>query len=161
MSMQKLILRSNRFLASALMENRLITSEDVEKANEKLLSYFQSGKTRYASVLRILIYDLKVLNENDLINRLVEQYNVGLVHLGHFHIGRAPMEGIEVDECWATMTAPYDRIGNAVCLATCYYLSKPVIEYWEKKIPNILWYTTTVDSLTTALESITKPDESE
>ena len=159
MSLQKLILRSNRFLASALMENRLITSEDVEKANEKLLSYFQAGKTKYASVLRILIYDLKVLNENDLINRLVEQYNAGLVHLGHFNLQRAPLEGIDVDECWATMTVPYDRIGNAVCLASCYFLSKPVIEYWDKKFPNILWYTTTVDSLTSTLELLTKSEE--
>lgn len=159
MSMQKLILRSNRFLASALLENRLISSEDVEKANEKLLSYFQSGKTRYASVLRILIYDLKSLNESDLVSRLVEQYSVGLVHLGHFNIAQAPLDGIEIDECWATMTVPYDRIGNAVCLATCYYLSKPVIEYWEKKFSNVLWYTTSVNSLTTALESLTKTEE--
>jgi hypothetical protein len=50
------------------------------------------------------------------------------------------------------MTIPFDRIGNAVCVATCYYLSKPVIDYWESRYENILWYTTTIASLSGALE---------
>lgn len=159
MSNQQLILRSNRFLAATLLEKRLISSEDVEKANAKLLSFFQSGKMRYASVLSILIYDLKALDESKLIQRLVDESKVGLVHLGHFDVSKMPLEGVDIEECWTTMTIPFDRIGNAICLATCYYLSNPVIEFWKQKFPHIIWYTTSVNSMTSTLESLNKTKE--
>jgi len=159
MSLQQLILRANRYLAAALLENRLITSDDVEKANAKLLGLLQSTTPHNLSVLTILIYDLQALDEDKLINRLVDQYKVGLVHLGHFKFEEAPLEGITIEECSATMSIPFDRIGNAVCIATCYYLSKPVIDYWQSKFDNILWYTTSVSSLTSAVEKIPKSTE--
>lgn len=159
MALQQLILRANRYLAAALLENRLITSDDVEKANAKLLGFLHSSNVHNTSVLTILIYDLKALEEEALIHRLVDHYKVGLVHLGHFSIEQAPLENVSLEECTATMSVPFDRIGNAVCIATCYYLSKPVIDYWESKFENILWYTTSVNSLTSALDKI--PHETE
>ncbi len=161
MSLQQLILRANRYLAAALLENRLITSDDVEKANGKLLNLLQSSSFHNASVLTILIYELQALNEDNLISHLVDTHKVGLVHLGHFQFEQAPLEGIEIEECSATMSIPFDRIGNAVCIATCYYLSKPVIDYWENKFENILWYSTSVSSFSAALEQFPKPSESE
>ena len=157
---QQLILRSNRHLATALLDQRLINTEDVEKANAKLLSFLQSGKTRYASLLSILIYDQKALDENSLIRKLVDHHKVGLVHLGQFDMARAPMADVDVDDCWATMTVPFDRIGSAVCLATCYYLSKPAVDFWEQGHSKGLWYTTTLNSLTSALESLVQTQES-
>jgi len=154
MSLQQLILRSNRYLAAALLENRLITSDDVEKANAKLLSLLQTKANHNLSILTILIYELQALSEEKLINRLVDHYKVGLVHLGHFKLEQAPLSAITYEECEATMSIPFDRIGSAICIATCYYLSKPVIDHWQTKFENILWYTTSVSSLTTALEKI-------
>lgn len=159
MSNQQLILRSNRFLAATLLENRLITSEDVEKANAKLLSYFQSGKMKYASVLRILIYDLKVLDESELIKTLVSKHKAGLMDLAHCDWTRAPLEGIDLEECWNTMTIPFDSIGKSTCIATCYYLSRPVVELWEQKFEHVIWYSTSVNSITSALESLNEKTE--
>jgi len=154
MLLQQLILRANRYLAAALLENRLISSEDVEKANARLLELLQSTNPHNASVLSILIYDLQALDEKKLIHHLVEREKVGLVHLDHFQFENAPMEDIGIEECSATMTIPFDRIGNAVCVATCYYLSKPVTDYWNSKFENILWYSTSVESFGIALDKI-------
>ena len=152
MLLQQLILRANRYLAAALLENRLISNDDVEKANSRLLEMLQSPNPHNASILSILIYDLKALDEDKLLQHLVERQKVGLVHLGHFQFENAPMVDISMEECSATMTVPFDRIGNAVCIATCYYLSKPVIDFWENKFENVLWYSTSVASFAIALE---------
>ncbi|MEM8548068.1 MAG: TRAP transporter TatT component family protein [Pseudomonadota bacterium] len=67
-----LILRSNRFLGSALIERGLVTAEDLEVANEKLLETIQAGDIRGASLLNILIYEQKALDEALLLDSLVE-----------------------------------------------------------------------------------------
>lgn len=160
MSVQQLILRANRYLAASLLEKRLITSADVERANSRLLTLLQSQSNQRISVLSILIYDLQALDEDSLIRYLVENHQVGLMNLGHFRIEQAPLDDVSFEECSATMSIPFDRIGNAVCIATCYFLSKPVIDYWENRFDKVLWYTTSVASLTNALDQIprTQPE---
>jgi hypothetical protein len=154
MSYQQLILRSNRYLTAALLENRLINSEDVAKSNIKLLSLIQTNQLRQASSLSILLFELKALNEDKLIQHLVEQNKAALVDLAHIDLKGNVEEDLDLDLCWATMSIPFDQIGNCTCIATCYLMSKPAIDKWTEKYPNILWYVTSLRSMTTALEAL-------
>jgi hypothetical protein len=47
-------------------------------------------------------------------------------------------------------------------LATCYYMSAPVIKYWEELLDGrLIWYGTTISSLSRALERIEEIHETE
>lgn len=116
-----LILRSNRFLGSALVERGLVTSEDLEAANEKLLETIQSGDMRGASLLNILIYELKALDEAQLIDSLVEIDEVSLVDLSNYDLARFRDYKLDRDLCWATYTIPFDRVEDFNMVATGYY----------------------------------------
>jgi hypothetical protein len=150
---QQLILRSNRYLAASLLERKLTKSDAVEQANAKLLANLQSGNARYASVLSLLIYDLKALQEVQLIEHLVDKERISLVDLNRVKPRPKLLEDLDMDECWATLTLPFDWIGKSVCLATCYYLSRPVIDFWEQKYDHVLWYTAAIGPMTAAIES--------
>ncbi len=151
-----LILRSNRFLGSVLVERGLVSSEDLEAANEKLLELIQSGDIRGASLLNILIFDLKVLDEAAFLDSTVEIDEVKLIDLQNYDISRATEMSLDVDLCWATYTLPFDRVENFYMVATCYHHSTPAIQYWEEKLEGeIIWYTAGVNTISSALDRLT------
>ncbi|MCG8528199.1 MAG: hypothetical protein MI748_17595 [Opitutales bacterium] len=157
-SPQQLILRSNRHLTTLLLENQLVSNEIIEQANSRLLQNLQSGKSKYASILSILIYELNAMEQSRWINLLVDKYKMGLIALDNIDLSKAPTEGIDIEMCWASMTVPFSTIGKATCLATCYFVSKPIQEYWEEQFEKILWYTTSVQSMSDALDSFAQPE---
>ncbi|MDA0350157.1 MAG: hypothetical protein O3C20_22465 [Verrucomicrobia bacterium] len=53
-----IILRSNRFLGNTLVNNELITLEQLEAANNVLLDKIEAENIREASLLRILMWEL-------------------------------------------------------------------------------------------------------
>ena len=67
-------LRSNRFLGSALVEKGLVVVTDLEAANEKFMAAMQSEDPQHASILTVLLHELKVLDENALIQHLYDEY---------------------------------------------------------------------------------------
>jgi len=149
-----LILRSNRFLGSALVERALITNESLEAANEKLLDIIQSGNLKGASLLNILLYDLGVLNENELIDKIVEEYRLGMIDLTSYDLNSLREIELDLDLCWVTFTVPFDRIENFVKIATAYYLSKPARAFWEEQFAGsqIIWYVSSLASIAGALD---------
>lgn len=160
-----LILRSNRFLGSALVERGIIKVEDLEAANEKLLESVQSGNMRAANLLNILIYELKSVDENALIEKVVEEEEgVGLIDLSNYDMGKFREMKVDIELCYATYTIPFDRVEDFTMVATAYYLSKPTIQYWEETIGgNIIWYLCSVGSIAEAIERAAQvaaqPDE--
>ncbi|MEM9226666.1 MAG: hypothetical protein AAGA45_01745 [Verrucomicrobiota bacterium] len=148
-----LILRSNRFLGSALVERGLVSSNDLEAANEKLLEVIQAGDIRGASLLNILTIELKVLDEAALIDSMVEMDEVSLVDLSTYDISKFKEMKVDIDLCWATFTFPFDRMENFAMLATSYYLSEPTKKFWlEHFNGDVIWYTTSILSIAKALE---------
>jgi len=157
-----LILRGNRFLGSALVERGLLSTGDLEKANGKFMDAIQSSDLKRASILSSLLFDLKTLDESALLEFLVEEEKLGLVDLNYSELDSLRPMGIEADLCWATSTIPFDRIGDFQMVATCYYLSQPVVKHWEELFDsNIIWYATSTLSLTRALERIEEIHEAE
>ncbi|MBC2593124.1 hypothetical protein H5P28_02510 [Ruficoccus amylovorans] len=148
-----LVLRSNRFLGAALLERDLVSNADLETANEKLLEVVQAGDLRSASLLNILIFELKALDETKLIDSLMERDEVSLIDLGNYDLGKFREMRVNIDVCWATFTIPFDRVEDFYMVATGYYLSEPAKQYWAEQFDgNILWYVASITSIAEALD---------
>jgi hypothetical protein len=151
-----LILRSNRFLGSALVEKGLISSSDLEAANGKFMESIQSPELLMnASILTTLLYDLKVLDEAKLLEYIVDEHRVGLIDLNHIDLRSLRSMNIEIDICRASSTIPFDKVEDTYMVATCYFMSAPVLKYWEELLDGrVVWYGTSTASITRSLERL-------
>lgn len=155
-ALQPLILRANRFLGAALVEAEMINFGDLEQASEFLLERLQSKDLSRTNVIAILQTDLRALNENDLIRLQVEQHNLSL-----FNVALSPPvvhPSIQKNVCWATWTVPYDEQEGIWFLASAYYLSKPVRDFWEKRLDApIEWSVAECRQIAEAIAKIPEP----
>lgn len=150
-----LILRSNRFLGSTLVNKNLIKVDDLENANQKLLEIVQADNLKGASLLNILLFQLRSVEENTIINAVLEEHHLGLIDLANYELLNTAPPDLDVDLCWATWTVPFDRVDKFTFLATAYYLSQPAIKAWEDKIQGpIVWYVSNLSSITTAIQAL-------
>ena len=151
-----LILRSNRFLGSSLVNKGLLSSGDLEAANEKFMDAVQSPELlKNASILTTLLYDLKVLEESRLLEHIVEEHSLGLIDLDHIDIRPLPSTEIDLSLCWASSTIPFDKVEQTYMVASCYYLSAPVVKHWEDLLDGkIVWYGTSMASMSRGLERL-------
>jgi len=150
-----LILRVNRFLGSSLVDKGLLSLNDLESANERFMATIQAGEMKHASILNSLVYELKVLDENKVINYIVDEHEIGLVDLSFYELQSLKKIDVDPDLCWATSTVPFDLVEGTYLLATCYYLSAPVIKQWEQVLDGkVIWYVTSCVSMTRALERL-------
>ncbi len=157
-----LILRSNRFLGSALVDRRLLAVGELESANTKFMEAVQASEFKRASILNTLLFEDKTLQEEALLEHLVEEEGLGLIDLNHVELHSLRSLDVDISGCWATSTIPFDKIEDTYMLATCYYLSTPVKKYWEDYLSGrIIWYGTSFASLTRALERIEEMHEAE
>jgi hypothetical protein len=150
-----LLMRANRLLGSALIEHNLVRFEDLEAANERLLEVAASGDVRQSSVLNILIYEKKVLREEDVLHHVVDDHGVGVVDLRGYDVPDDVRKDIDLDACWATWSVPFDREEDFHFVATAYYLSPAVRSHWEKKLGGqIIWQATTMDIIADFLDRV-------
>jgi len=151
-----LILRSNRSLASMLLEKKLVSQEQLDAANEKLVEHIQNGELRRANLLHVLLFEMQVLSEDLYIDAVVEKYGLGLMDLHGCQFRKLADLKIEPMACWATWTLPFDTVEDFYFLATACYPSQPIIKFWQEKYngANLIWYATGVRSLHAALERL-------
>jgi hypothetical protein len=148
-------MRANRLLGANLVENNLVRIEDLEKANERLFQIIETGTDRDASLLHILIGELNVLTEEQILSFLVDERGVGIIDLEDVEMADDLRLEIKSDICWATWTVPFDREEDFHYVATCYYMSDAVRQFWEKELGgSIVWFATTMKSLTQMLERV-------
>jgi hypothetical protein len=148
-----LLMRANRLLGSALIEHNLVKFEDLEAANERLLEIAASGQVRQSSVLNILVYEKKVLREEDVLHHVVDDHGVGVVDLRGYDVPDDVRKEMDLDACWATWSVPFDREEDFHFVATAYYLSPAVRSHWEKKLGGqIIWQATTMDIIADFLD---------
>ena len=153
-----LILRSNRFLVSSLQDKGLITNAHMEAANGKFIEAAQSESTyKNNSILKILLHDLKALDEDKVLRHIVEEHKIGLIDLKQTQLYKPSSIELDISLCWATLTVPFDQIDQTFMLATCYYMSSPALKYWEELLGGkIIWYATSIVSITYYLEAVAK-----
>lgn len=157
-----LILRSNRFLGSALVDKGLVSNEDLEVANAKFMEAIQSADFKRASILSTLIFELKKLDETNLLDHFVEESKLGLVDLDFAELMSLRSLDVDLSLCWASSTLPFDWVEGTHMLATCYYLSAPVVKHWEDLLDGpVIWYGTTMTSLSRALGRVEEIHEAE
>jgi hypothetical protein len=150
-----LLMRSNRMLGSALIEHNLVKFEDLEAANERLLEIAATGDMRRSSVLSVLVYEKKVLREEDLLHHVVDDHGVGVVDLRGYDVPEEVKKDLEIDACWATWSVPFDKEEDFHFVATAYYLSPAARAYWEKKLGGqIIWQATTMDIIADFLDRL-------
>ena len=150
---RSIIMRANRLLGANLVENNLVRIEDLEKANERLFQILEEGVDQDASLLKILVDELQVLTEENILSFLVDERGIGIIDLEDIEMGDDLRVDIKTDQCWATWTVPFDREEDFHYLATCFYMSDAVRQYWEKELGgSIVWFATTMKSLTQMLE---------
>lgn len=157
-SNRALILRSNRFLVSSFLDKGLITNAQMELANEKFIGATQSSDSqKHASILKILLHDLKALDEDKLLSHIIDEYKIGLVDLRQLALQEPSSVEMDLSLCWSTLTVPFDQVDQTFMLATCYYMSSPALRYWEEFFGGkIIWYATSIASLNHYLEGIEK-----
>ncbi len=159
---RSLLMRANRLLGAALVENNLVKIEDLEKANERLLEIIAANQIRQTTVLGVLAYEMKVLREDDVLHYAVENEGLGLIDLRHYDIAEDARKNLDIGACWATWTVPFDKEEDFHFVATAYYLSPAVRTFWEKQLEGpIIWYGTTLDVLADYMEKLEKESKAQ
>lgn len=130
----RLLLKANRSLGGQLAQARLVVTEQLDAANEAFIGRLRDGELRDTSLLRILIYDLQVLDENDLIGYILEHSKCGAFNLDAYEVQEEVLNLYSLSECAATWTQPVDHWHGMTVLASAYYLSDFVRSFWEERI---------------------------
>jgi len=105
-------------------------------------------------LLAIFVNEKQCLDENKLLEKIVEDYVLGLIDIRNVDYGDDLKKTLKPDECWATLTVPFDQVEDTWYLATACYMSSAVRSYWEDKIDgNIVWFASTIESLSEFLEA--------
>ncbi|MFI5357780.1 MAG: hypothetical protein ACHQ4G_10635, partial [Opitutales bacterium] len=152
---RSLMMRANRLLGAALVEQNLVKVEDLETANERLLEIANMGQPRQMTLLGLLAYELKVLREEDLLQHIVEQNGVGAVDLRSYDVPEDLKKDLDLGACWATWSVPFDREEDFNFVATAYYLSPAVRTFWEGQLKGpVLWFGTSLEVIADYLEKL-------
>lgn len=145
---RSLMIKSNRVLGTRLVEAGLTTVDDMDNANEVFISLARAGDIRRASLLRIMVYDHQSISEESLLDYQLENCPVGAVMIDNYNLEEELYSDIQLEQMRASWTLPIDRVGNRWFVASCYYLSDVVKEFWEEKLGGrINWYITTMSQL--------------
>jgi hypothetical protein len=149
---RSLFIRGNRALGLALVQTGLVSQQNLDDANARLIDCVRSDKFRAMGLLPILTYELKALSETQLLQYQAE-HGAGLIDL-HSYQAHIPV-GTDPGACWATWTLPIDEREGIHFLASAYYLSQPVRTYWEQLLgTNLVWYAASLQVMIEAIEKI-------
>jgi len=147
------MMRANRQLGAQLAEQNVVGLEVLAAANEAFIDGLEIGQPRDRTVLGVLVYKLNALKEDEILQHVVDAHGVGLVDLSAYEIPDDLRAYAEIDACWATWSVPFDREEEFFFVATAYYLSPAVRQYWEKRLGGpILWFGTTLEGVATVIE---------
>lgn len=156
-NVRSILMRANRRMGAALVENNLVDISDLEMANEKLLEFAKQGINRRSSVLGLLVWEMNSLEEKDLIELQVEQHKLPPIELANVEPEEGLVKDLDPALCWATWTVPFDEVDGYFFVATCYYLSSAVRQFWEEHLRGpIIWYVTPMSQLADTIDWMQK-----
>ncbi|MCC5789415.1 MAG: hypothetical protein JJT75_07260 [Opitutales bacterium] len=151
------LMRSNRRLGAALVENNLVDITELESANEKLLDLVAEGINRRCSILSLLVWEMSALEERKLIEFQNDELKVPPLDLTRVEIDDELYKAFDPKILWATWTLPFNKVDGFYCMASCYYLSPAAREFWEQELDGkLLWYVSPMMTLADKIEEIEK-----
>lgn len=154
--------RANQLIGKELVRRKLADEEMIEQAQPLLEKYLEDGEIKRACLLKILIWDLELIEEKNVLDFHIEEFHLGYCNTANYRIDREALPDFKLNECWATMSIPVDFNSGVFFVATCNYLSSAVIEHWEMRLtPKIFWYLTDLTTLTRTLENLEKEENKE
>lgn len=155
-SLKPLIMRSNRLLGASLVERELVSIEDLDNANERLLELMSNAVAEQrVSLLSILVNEKQSLSEGRLLEELVDYEGLGIIDVRNMEISEELAPVTDQGACWATWTVPFDLVEDTYYLATAYYMSPAVRAFWEDKIPGkIIWFAAPLETIIEYLETL-------
>jgi hypothetical protein len=154
--------RVNQSLGDELVKQKLISLETKEKAIPFLKEQLVQGEIKRASLIKILCWDMKAVEEKAILDHLVEDQNLGYCNLINYTIHRDSLPVFRTNECWASMSVPMDFMEGVFFVATCHYLSEAAREHWEKRLNrDIVWLLSDLSSMTMTLEKMEKIESKE
>ena len=147
-------MRANRLLGANLVEQELVSIDDLDEANERLAELMAGQPNSHqVSLLSILVNEKQALSEDQLLDIQLEEHGLGLIDLSNIDFAPELRDKLDFKACWATLTVPFDLMEDTVYVATSYYLSPAVRTHWEDVFKkNVIWYASTVESITRFLE---------
>lgn len=150
-----LMMRANRLLGASLVEHNLISVEILEEANERLLELMNDEDAEAVSLLNVLMHEKQALTEEHLLQFETEELGLGLIDLANYDQPDDLRKKTDVGACYATWSVPFDVEDGTYFIASAYYLSPPVRNYWEKQFDApIQWYATSVEVIDDFLKKL-------
>jgi hypothetical protein len=148
-------MRGNRFLGSALVDKKLLSTEDLEAANDRFMESAQENGIEQLSLLAILLYEKKTVAEDTLLAFYRNQLKMALLDPTHLAALSAREMGYDLALAKATLTVPFDRQDGFVCVASAYFLSNPVVKAWEELYnEKLLWYAASLRGIMHYIERV-------
>ncbi|MBL7130268.1 MAG: hypothetical protein ISS45_02505 [Candidatus Omnitrophica bacterium] len=128
-----------KLLGELLIERRVITKKDLDKALE-----IQREK---GGLIGEILVELELAKEEDIAQALTAQYGFPYLPLANYEIEPEVMEAVPKNVCFQYCLIPIDKIGNNLTLAMSNPLNKEAVEDIEE-ITNCtvqIFVTTTTD----------------
>ncbi len=150
----------NEQMGEELIRLRLSKSEMVDQAKTQMAAYIDQGEIKNACLLKILTWDLKLVEEKKILDYQIEEFNLGFCDITNYKIDRNELPEFRLRECWASMALPFDFLAEVFFVATAHYLSSEVIAHWENRLcRDIVWFVADLSSLTLALETLEREEQ--
>lgn len=147
-------------MCDELIRLRLVESEMVDQAKTQMANHLERGEIKNACLLKILIWDLKLVEEKKVLDYQIEKFNLGFCDITNYDIDRDELPEFKLRECWASMSLPIDFMSEVFFVATAHYLSSDVISHWENRLcRDIVWFVADLSSLTLALETLEREEQ--
>lgn len=154
--------RVNQSLGDELVRHKLITLETKEKAMPALKEFLMKGEVKRASLLKMLCWDLKEMEEKEVLDLQIEESNLGFCNLNHYTLKRDKLPPFKTSECWATMSVPVDFLEGVFFVATCNFLCPEVRDHWTRRLNlEIVWMLSDISGMTMTLEKLEKAEAEE
>jgi hypothetical protein len=151
---RSLFIRCNRALGLALVQAELVSQNDLDEANARLIECVRAGRLRAMGLLPILTHEMKVLSEVKYLQHQGDR-GIGLIDLHSYTVRHPP--GTDPGACWATWTMPFDEREGIHFLASAYQPSQAVRTYWEQLLGgNIVWCAASQQVMIEAIEKLEK-----
>ena len=152
--------RVNEVLGKELVRRRLAHEQMIEEAMPIFNDFIAKDAIKRASILKIISWDLDLIEEKSVLDYQIDHCNLGYCNLVNYQIDRDNLPHFTLEECWGTMTLPFDFMAGVFFVATSSYLSPDALEHWGKRLSReIVWFVSDLSTLTLTLEEMEKEEE--